>query len=141
MAPLTSMESLTYVCLITLLMWMPYILDQSYSNGQLKFLYLDGLWAKMHYCDEKKMRVPMHDWAVRAAAAHKNAVENLVVFAALVFLCDRAGADADGPAFAYFLARLAHWPFQVIGPALPVARTLAFGVGWACCLYMVYLAL
>ena len=138
---LTSMRSLTYVVLLTALMWTPYIADQCYANGQAQFLWLDGLWTKMQYADEKKLHVPMHPWAARAAAAHKNAVENLVLFAPLVFLCHIAAVDADLPALVYLVGRLFYWPMAVLGPTLPVGRTLAFGVGWLACIWMVCLVL
>merc|ERR1712217_738938 len=143
MAPLTSLESLTGVVLMTALMWMPYICDQMYCNGRPRLLFLDGFWAKVQYDDENKMPAPMHPWGARAAAAHRNAVENLVLFAPLVFLCQSAGrvVDADLPAFIYLIARIAHWPLTILGPNLPTGRTIAFGLGWFACLWMVALVI
>jgi len=74
--------------------------------------------------------------AERAKAAHSNAVENLVMFAPLVFLCADAGIDADAPAFVYLIARLIHFPAEIMGPRLPMVRTLAFGLGWAMTIVM-----
>jgi uncharacterized MAPEG superfamily protein len=136
--PLTWTQSLAYVCALTAIMWFPYILDQMYSNGTMQCLFMDGLILKLRYDDEKLMRIPMHAWAVRSVSAHKNAVENLALFAPLLFACSYEGLDADVPAFIYLCARLVHWPAQIIGPSLPGVRTSAFAVGWAVCLVMAY---
>jgi uncharacterized MAPEG superfamily protein len=73
------------------------------------------------------------DWALRAKRAHYNAVENLAVFAPLVLLVVLTGQGDGLTATAcavYFAARAAHFVIHVV--ALPVLRTLAFLVGWAC---------
>ena len=64
-------ESAAYVAIFTLLMWLPYMTAEFVSNGTMGYLYLDGVWKKMLYDDEKHMRVPMPAWAVRAKAAHR----------------------------------------------------------------------
>ena len=133
---LDSLQSLNLVCLFTAFMWMSYIPAVFYSNGTSAKLYLDGVWKKMQYDDEKILRVPSPAWAIRAQAAHKNAVENLVIFAPLVILCHIKGVGADMPAFVYLLARLVHFAGQIIGPNLPAVRTLAFAVGWMACVAM-----
>ncbi|MGB0507709.1 MAG: MAPEG family protein, partial [Pikeienuella sp.] len=64
---------------------------------------------------------------------HKNAVENLVVFAPLVLAAHIVGTNSEMTATAamvYFLARLVHYVVYVM--AVPVVRTLAFAVGWLC---------
>lgn len=72
-------------------------------------------------------------WAKRAHAAHRNAVESLVVFAALVLTAHltgaSAGASGDFVALAaktYFFARLVHYIVYMAG--IPVVRTLSFFV-------------
>ena len=90
----------------------------------------------MQYCDEELMRVPSPKWAYRAKEAHRNAVENFVVFAPLVILCIQAGIDVDGPATVYLYARLLHFPLQII--AFPVTRTAIWSVGWAVSLYIAF---
>ena len=65
-------------------------------------------------------------------AAHSNAVENLVLFAALVLVAHVAGVSNEGTVFAcqmYFWARLVH----VIAYSLawPWVRTIAFVAGFA----------
>lgn len=44
---ISAWDSLTYVILYTLLMWMPYMLAQFYSNGTAKLLFTDGMFKKM----------------------------------------------------------------------------------------------
>ena len=133
---LSSTDSLTYVILYTLMMWMPYIMAQFYSNGTFSLAYLDGVWKKMSYDDPKLMRVPPPAWADRAARAHLNAVENLVIFAPLVLMAQAKGIDVDLMAQTYLIARILHYPAQCIGPHMPAVRTLAFATGWAACVMM-----
>ena len=135
----TAAASVAYLCVYTLLMWLSYIGAESYSNGTVNYLYLDGLFKKMQYCDEKLMRVPRPKWADRAQAAHTNAVENLVVFAPLVILCAQAGINVDTPASIYLYARLLHFPAQIM--AIPLTRTAIWAVGWMASLYIAYLLL
>jgi len=78
-------------------------------------------------------------WAVRADRAHKNAVENLVLFAPLVLVIEAAHMATAVTATAcmiYFIARLAHYVIYVFG--LPLLRTVAFAIGFA---VQVFLAL
>jgi uncharacterized MAPEG superfamily protein len=78
-------------------------------------------------------------WACRAEAAHRNAVENLVIFAPLVLTVQVLGLITEGTAMAcmvFFAARVAHAVIYIAG--VPVLRTLAFATGVAC---QVYLAL
>jgi uncharacterized MAPEG superfamily protein len=66
-------------------------------------------------------------------AAHANAVENLVVFAALVLVARDAGVSNSATVMAcmvYFWARVAHVAAFTL--ALPWVRTLAFAVGFFC---------
>lgn len=76
---------------------------------------------------------PLAPWAQRAAAAHRNSVENLTVFAALILAADALEASCaltQAAAVAYFFSRLAYLVVYVAG--IPVLRTLAFAAGWAC---------
>ncbi|MEJ2174191.1 MAG: MAPEG family protein, partial [bacterium] len=74
---------------------------------------------------------PQSPWAQRLMKAHNNAVENLVLFAALVLAANALGVStpAIGTAAAvYFWARLVHalvYTFKV-----PWLRTLSFTVAW-----------
>jgi len=70
-------------------------------------------------------------WAVRADKAHKNAVENLVLFAPLVLAIEATHASTSATATAcmiYFFTRLAHYVIYVLG--VPLIRTVAFAVGF-----------
>ena len=64
-------------------------------------------------------------------AAHANAVENLVVFAALVLAAHAAGVSNGATALAcafYFWARIVHLVAHTL--RVPWVRTLAFAVGF-----------
>ena len=112
---------LAVVVLATALMWMPYVLNR---------IALNGVVRAMGALDEEEMR---HDrWALRAKAAHANAVENLVIFAPAVILCAFAGVSTPVTLVAveaYAAARIAHYFIYLAGR--PVLRTLTFAVGWA----------
>ena len=72
-------------------------------------------------------------WAKRMMNAHKNAVENLVIFAPLVLLVHLGGFHSSLTASAvkvYFFARLAHYIVYTFG--VPGLRTIAFVVGFVC---------
>ncbi len=76
-------------------------------------------------------------WAVRMIAAHRNAVENLVLFAPLVLVAvyaHRTNATTALAAMTYFFARLVH--FIAYSAGIPVLRTLGLRrVGfWVACL-------
>ena len=63
--------------------------------------------------------------------AHYNAVENLVLFAALVLILHAIGISNDTTVLAcnvYFWARLVH--YLVYSAGLPWLRTLSFAVAW-----------
>ena len=71
-------------------------------------------------------------WAARAARAHMNAVENLVVFAPLVLAIQITNSGTAVTAAAckiYFIARAAHYLIGVSGIPMPF-RTLVFFIGF-----------
>jgi uncharacterized MAPEG superfamily protein len=111
---------LTWVTLLTALLWLPYILDR---------LIVRGVPDTVGYPANPK---PQSPWAQRLKAAHGNAVENLVVFAALVLVANALGIS-NGPiataALVYFWARVVHVIAYTL--AWPWVRTLAFAVGFA----------
>jgi uncharacterized MAPEG superfamily protein len=119
-------QELTYLVLVTAftaLMWIPYVLD-----GVLE----RGLVRSVGYPVDPK---PPSPWAQRLKAAHANAVENLVVFAALVLTAHAAGVLTDLTILAtavYFWARVAH--AIVYTAAIPWARTFTFALGWLACI-------
>lgn len=76
---------------------------------------------------------PRADWAYRMAHAHRNAVENLVVFAPLAVIVQVLGLNSPTTAAAaaiFFFARVAHAVIYTFG--IPLFRTIAFFVGFLC---------
>jgi uncharacterized MAPEG superfamily protein len=70
---------------------------------------------------------PIEGWAGRAVRAHRNMLENLVLFACLVLVAQVAGRTNAMTALGaqlFFWGRLAYAPIYVIG--IPWARTAAF---------------
>ena len=112
---------LVCVTVFTGLLWVPYILDR---------VLVRGLIDAVGYPDNPK---PQSLWAVRLMRAHANAVENLVVFAALVLAAHALGVSNSAIATAamvYFWARLVHAVVYTFG--IPWLRTLSFTVGFLC---------
>jgi uncharacterized MAPEG superfamily protein len=74
---------------------------------------------------------PHADWAYRLASAHRNAVENLVVFAPLALIVHVLGLG-DGitavACSAFVWSRIAHALIYTFG--IPLLRTIAFAVGF-----------
>jgi len=115
----TELMSLVAVTAFTGLMWIPYILDR---------IAVWGLTDTVGYPENPR---PQSPWARRMKAAHANAVENLVVFGALVLVAHAAGVSNSVTATAcivYFWARVVH--FFSATAALPWIRTLGFVVGF-----------
>ena len=113
---------LTLTVVMTALLWVPQILNSLVKSGPVKaFLYPDA--ASQEYSD----------WAQRSKAAHSNAVQNLVIFAPLVILLILLDLENDLTALAamfYFLSRILHYILHVL--AIPLLRTVAFLIGFAC---------
>ena len=104
---------------MTALLWVPYIVNQ---------IAVRGLVAAM--ANPAPGDKPLSTWADRASRAHKNGVENLVVFAPLALSVHVLGVGDAVTATAcavYFFARLAHYIIYTAG--IPIARTLSFAVG------------
>lgn len=115
----TELLYLVYVTVLTGLLWVPYILDRVATWG---------LTDTVGYPDNPPAQSP---WARRLLKAHHNAVENLVVFAALVLAAHALGVSSSAVATAavvYFWARVAHVIAYTL--AWPWVRTLAFTVGF-----------
>jgi len=117
-------KELTWLALTAILtgvLWIPYIIDRIIVRGPA------GAMANPSRNDK-----PQSPWAQRLYFAHTNAVDNLVVFAALVLVLDASGRTSTTTAIAcavYFWARLAHAIIYALG--IPVARTIAFAIGFA----------
>ena len=115
----TELMYLVWISAITALMWIPYIVDR---------MAVWGIPDTVGYPENPK---PQSPWARRMRSAHANAVENLVVFAALVLAAHAAGVSNAATVFAcalYFWARIVHW--FAFAAALPWVRTLAFVGGF-----------
>jgi uncharacterized MAPEG superfamily protein len=115
----TELLYLIWVTVLTGVIWIPYILDR---------IVVWGLADTVGYPENPK---PQSPWARRLMKAHINAIENLVVFAALVLAAHAAGVSNSVTAAAcvvYFWARVAH--LVVYAFAVPWVRTLAFTVGF-----------
>jgi uncharacterized MAPEG superfamily protein len=115
----TELLYLTLVTAFTGLMWVPYILDR---------VAVRGLGDAVGYPPNPK---PQSPWAQRLMKAHSNAVENLVVFAALVLTAHALGISGGaiaGASVVYFWARVVH--ALAFTFAVPWLRTLAFTVGF-----------
>ena len=115
----TELTYLVLVAALTGLMWIPYVLNR---------LAVRGISDTVGYPENPKPQTP---WANRMKAAHANAVENLVVFAALVLAAGIAGVSNGATMFAaalYFWSRLVHVIAYTF--AVPWVRTLAFAGGF-----------
>ena len=118
-----ELRDLAILALFTSMMWVPYI-HRPHARPRC------GCHPRQSTCGRQ---APAPDWARRAKAAHANAVENLIVFAALVMVAQGAGVHTDVTALAttsYVWIRVAH--FFVYTAGVPVVRTLAFVGGWVC---------
>jgi len=115
----TELLYLVYVTILTMLLWVPYILDRI------------AKWGLLGAVGYPPNPPPQSPWAMRMMKAHSNAVENLVVFAALVLAAHALGVTSGAIATAaivYFWARLVHVLAYTF--AIPWVRTLAFAVGF-----------
>lgn len=118
----TELYWMMLTVLMTALFWVPYILDR---------MAVRGIWAAISDT-APEAGGPHSVWAQRAIKAHANAVENLAIFVPAVLVAHVLSVSTpatQGAAVVYFFARLAH--FVVYSAGIPVARTLAFLVGWA----------
>lgn len=119
MSMTVELHYLALVTAFTAVLWIPYILNM---------IAVRGLLDAVGYPEDPK---PIAPWAARLKAAHANAVENLVVFAALVLAAHAAGvsdAVTQTACIVYFWTRLVHaaaYTFKV-----PWLRTLGFAVGF-----------
>lgn len=116
-----ELKYLTLVTVLTAVIWIPYIVNATMVRG---------LMAAVGYPENPK---PLAPWATRMKAAHYNAVENLVVFAALVLVANAVGAKSEATAMAcivYFWARVVHLLAYTF--AIPALRTISFTVGFFC---------
>ena len=113
---------------MTCLLWIPQIIHSVLNVGPTKaFLYPDE--ATKHYAE----------WAKRSKAAHKNAVENLIIFAPLTILVVILETENEMTAITasvYFFARAIHFLMHTL--SVPLMRTLMFLIGFACQIVMAF---
>jgi len=116
-----ELTSLVWVTALTAVMWVPYILNAIMRRGLLD---------AVGYPENP---APLAPWAERLKKAHYNAVENLVIFVALVLVLNAVQVSNATTVMAcqiYFWARLVHVIVYTLG--LPWLRTLSFATAWAC---------
>lgn len=118
------------VCTVTMtgLFWVPYILNRMREMG---------VWKAI--ANPNADPTPNAAWAKRMMAAHRNAVENLVIFAPLVLAlhaCNISTALTTQACMLYFYARLRHVVVYTLG--VPVLRTVMFLVGFGCQMLLAY---
>lgn len=121
-----ELTSLVWVTALTAVLWVPYILNTIMRRGLLD---------AVGYPENP---APLAPWAERLKKAHYNAVENLVIFVALVLVLNAAQISNATTVMAcqiYFWARLVHVIVYTMG--LPWLRTLSFAVAWACLVALV----
>ena len=114
-----ELKYLALISTITAFMWVPYVLN---------ILTRNSISDAVGYPDAPLAMAP---WAERLKKAHYNAIENLVVFAALVLVAnamDISNNATSSAAMAYFWARIVHAAAYTAG--IPWLRTLAFAVAW-----------
>ena len=120
----TASPEITYTALtvgLTGILWIPIILNRLREMGVWKALKNPEPDVRAHA-----------NWAYRLANAHRNAVENLVVFAPLALAVHVLGIGTGLTATAaamFFWSRLAHALIYTFG--VPLLRTIAFVVGFA----------
>jgi uncharacterized MAPEG superfamily protein len=115
----TELEMLTWILVLTLLMWIPYTISHIFNVGIIR--------ALTYKADTSSLP----DWAQRAKKAHYNSIENLVPFASLVIVANIiniSNSATISAAIAYFWFRLAYYGLYVTN--IPFGRTLAFAGGW-----------
>ena len=117
----TELMYLTWVTVLTAIMWIPYILNM---------IMVRGLLDAVGYPADPR---PMAPWANRMKAANDNAVANLAIFATLILIAHAAGISNETTVMAsavFFWARLVHAISYTF--AIPWVRTVAFVVGFGC---------
>lgn len=112
----------TLTAAFTGITWMPIIVNRLVEMGPWKALRNP----------EPDVR-PHANWAYRLTQAHRNAVENLVVFAPLAIIVHVLGLGTSLTAAAastFLIARIAHAIIYTLG--IPLFRTIAFLIGFLC---------
>lgn len=112
----------TLAAAFTGLIWVPIIVNRLAEMGAWKALSNPEPDVRAHA-----------NWAYRLAHAHRNAIENIAVFAPLAIAVHvlGLGSPLTAAAAAIFLyARVAHVIIYTLG--IPLLRTIAFFIGFLC---------
>jgi uncharacterized MAPEG superfamily protein len=112
----------TLTAVFTGVIWVPIIINRLAEMGPWKALSNP----------EPDVR-PHANWSYRLVQAHRNAIENIVVFAPLAIIVHLLGlaSPLTAAAAAIFLyARVAHTVIYALG--IPLLRTIAFFIGFFC---------
>jgi uncharacterized MAPEG superfamily protein len=110
----------------TACLWIPYVLDRFIRIGVVRTLK----------SPQPSDAAEQSAWALRAKAAHINAIENLVLFAPLALMaCQSCNDGLAAAGAAYFVSRVMHFVFYTAG--IPALRTVAFLGGFGAQMFMV----
>ena len=115
-----ELRLLVYTALLSLIVWIPYILSEIGTRG---------LGRAVGYPSGVVDDLPA--WAQRTHRAHMNLVENIGPFAILVLVAHLLGISNGATvlgAHLFFWARLVQTGVMIAG--IPWLRTLAFFAGW-----------
>jgi uncharacterized MAPEG superfamily protein len=126
----TELHYLALTALLTALIWMTY--------GTARLLQY-GLNVAV---GNREVEPQLSPWAERCRRAHRNAVENLAVFAPLVLVLAAAGISNGATRWAcilYFWMRVLH--LLTYGAGIIWVRTLVWSVAWICIAVLAWQAL
>lgn len=126
------LEAIIVASLLTVFMWLPYLIGASISSGVPALLS----------ANPKKQITEIPEWASRLQQAHQNAIENLPAFVAVclvaVLVSQESGqavnSNLDLAAYVFCAARAAH--YLCYGFGIPMARTLFFMLSWMAIVYI-----
>lgn len=130
------LEPIVFACLVTVIMWLPYLGATAFVSGPLSVLAGDPIG------DSTSDKPPLPNWVRRLRQAHANAAENLAAFVGVCIAANWVG-DVPGEvivaAYAYSYARIAHYIFY--GVSIAFLRTAAFMVSWLSILFIGFSAI
>ena len=118
----TELLATALVAGLTGLIWVPVILNRLAEMGP---------WTALKN-PQPDVR-PAADWAYRLANAHRNALENLAIFAPLaiiVHVLQMGDAMTAAASMIFLVSRAAHVVIYAFG--IPLLRTIAFFIGFLC---------
>jgi len=130
----TQIYWLVLTALLTSVLWIPYVLERIFRVGlfnAMGYSSVSGV-ATIELNNEKPPA-----WAIRAQAAHRNAIENFVLFATLMLVSEfivihtTSVIHITSSALAtqvYFFSRVTHFLAYVL--AVPYLRTLSYFVSF-----------